>query len=572
MADESELTKALFEALPTVGDIPGWEAAPVIDCWSLTASPNEREVAVIGTVSGSEKFPNGNTIRTSALRTADVSRRFVKTQNSTYRLGWPARASLDAEAEHVWPPALSVAACSNWFVACMRARNYTGKDTISEGALTALTAASHDDGDWAERRSACRSIAQELSRSGRAEVAEAWWVLATNLTVAKDRIPSAIFVDAAAGLAERTYDREVTADEAVSAVGWRLISTIDDAQVDKLSRDGVPTHDPIAGARKVALISMRVARSAGGSVSNDALENVGVAHELKDADLKNPGVVVLQEVGGADNPWTRAAQHALKPIVGVKLPLTPLPDLAVVQRALVAEFPYARQQIDVVLSDLVAATHVQLRPTLVVGPSGNGKSRFCRRLELLGLHVTRNDCASDDDNSFGGTPRRWSSGEPSVPVRAMLAAKRADGLIVLDELDKTGVSRNHGRMQDVLLSYLEKETAARVVDPYVQSPVDCSYLSFVATANDPMQLDTPLRDRFRILRIPSPTSEDLPALCRGILADLVRESGMAREWMRDLDASEIDYVAAKLWRGGSVRRLREIVVRIIAKRADMPKH
>jgi hypothetical protein len=46
---------------------------------------------------------------------------------------------------------------------------------------------------------------------------------------------------------------------------------------------------------------------------------------------------------------------------------------------------------------------------------------------------------------------------------------------------------------------------------------------------------------------------------------------MAREWIPDLDEGEF-YIVARLWRGDSVRRLREIVSRIIAKRANMPKH
>jgi hypothetical protein len=35
-------------------------------------------------------------------------------------------------------------------------------------------------------------------------------------------------------------------------------------------------------------------------------------------------------------------------------------------------------------------------------------------------------------------------------VAALLAAKRADGLIVLDELDKSAVGNNNGRLQGKL--------------------------------------------------------------------------------------------------------------------------
>ena len=39
--------------------------------------------------------------------------------------------------------------------------------------------------------------------------------------------------------------------------GWRLLGTMDDAQVEKLPREGVATYDPIAAAHKVALIALR---------------------------------------------------------------------------------------------------------------------------------------------------------------------------------------------------------------------------------------------------------------------------------------------------------------------------
>jgi ATP-dependent Lon protease len=98
-------------------------------------------------------------------------------------------------------------------------------------------------------------------------------------------------------------------------------------------------------------------------------------------------------------------------------------------------------------------------------------------------------------------------------------------------------------------------------------------LSYIATANDEMLVPGPLRDRFRIVRIPMPTAEDLPALCRSLVADLARESGSDPLWAPHLHLNgEELYIAAELWRGGSIRRLRQIVSRILAKRADMARH
>jgi hypothetical protein len=52
---------------------------------------------------------------------------------------------------------------------------------------------------------------------------------------------------------------------------------------------------------------------------------------------------------------------------------------------------------------------------------------------------------------------------------------------------------------------------------------------------------------------------------------LIKESGSEPHWFPPLDGDEL-WMAGELWRGGSVRRLRDIVARIVVKRADMPKH
>src|ERR1019366_1188914 len=107
--------------------------------------------------------------------------------------------------------------------------------------------------------------------------------------------------------------------------------------------------------------------------------------------------------------------------------------------------------------------------TLLCGPPGNGKSRLSRRIgELSGLYVVRYDGAGASDSAFGGTPRRWSSGEPSVPVLALLAAKKADALVILEEVEKSGTGKHNGNFANTLLGFLEVESSARYPDPYTQ--------------------------------------------------------------------------------------------------------
>jgi hypothetical protein len=256
----------------------------------------------------------------------------------------------------------------------------------------------------------------------------------------------------------------------------------------------------------------------------------------------------------------------LKAIINTALPLVPVPILHPIRQQLLFEFPYAQSVIDFALADLVGRTTIALRPLLLCGGVGAGKSRFARRLgQLLGLHVWRTDASHSDGAAFSGTDRRWSSAEPCHPLLAVSHGKHANPLVLLDELDKAGTRSDYGRLWDCLLGFLEPETNSRYPDPALQTDLDLSMVSYIATANSLEPLPGPIRDRFRTITFPKPTKDDLQALLPAVLADLARERGLDRRWIAPLD--EIERVAvANYWNGGSVRQLRRFVEAILRER------
>src|SRR6266404_1559507 len=113
------------------------------------------------------------------------------------------------------------------------------------------------------------------------------------------------------------------------------------------------------------------------------------------------------------NPKLKDILVPLKSVINTALPLVKVPPLHEIRNALVFEFPYAVSVIDFALADLVGRMAVRLRPLLLVGDPGGGKSRFVRRLgESLGISVWREDASRCDGAVFGGTDRRWYSAEP----------------------------------------------------------------------------------------------------------------------------------------------------------------
>jgi ATP-dependent Lon protease len=256
----------------------------------------------------------------------------------------------------------------------------------------------------------------------------------------------------------------------------------------------------------------------------------------------------------------------LKRVINAALPLVEVPPLHQVRGTLIFEFPYAVDVIDFALADLVGRATIVLRPLLLVGDPGGGKSRFARRLgEVLGLSVWREDASRADGAVFGGTDRRWYSAEPCHPFLAIAQGKIANPLILIEELEKAATRNDYGRLFDCLLGFLEPETSVRYPDPALQTNLDLSQVSYVATANSLDPLPSPIRDRMRVVTFPKPSADDLDGLLPAVIADLARERGLDQSWMPPLDGVEYAAVAMN-WRGGSVRRLRRIIEAILRDR------
>ncbi len=281
------------------------------------------------------------------------------------------------------------------------------------------------------------------------------------------------------------------------------------------------------------------------------------------------GLVVLPRIGGTSR---KEVNQEFKSIVGERLPFAIASDLARVRAKLTDEFPHLMSQIDALLTGLVEGDPVRMRPTLLLGDFGGGKSFLARRFsEKLGVLLHRFDGSGSSDNAFSGTPRRWSTGEHCVPLEAVRRSRIANPIVLVDEVDKAGKSHHNGSLDRALLPFLETENARAYPDPYVQAECDLSFVNYILTANDATVLPAPLRDRLRIVVLPQPSIEHLPQLARSIVADVVETKGGDMRWFPPLEDHELA-IAETLWRGGSVRRLRAIIERLLAYREQNPRN
>lgn len=283
------------------------------------------------------------------------------------------------------------------------------------------------------------------------------------------------------------------------------------------------------------------------------------------AEVGLPTLVVMPKAKAAK---LKGDHSAWKEILDAPLPLVVASDLAAVRATLHAEYPHATTAVDLLLRDLREGQPVRQKPAILCGSPGSGKSRLIRRMAgLLGIGVYRFDGGSSADGvGYGGTPRGWAESTPCVPARAVLAYRIANPIAMVDEIEKASANSRNGALWSVLLQHTERETAARLRDAALDAELDLSWVGHLATANSVEPLPEPLRDRYRVIRVPNPTLQHLPQLAALVMRDLAAEDE-ARAGEGPLADDELA-VIGKAWaaRRFSMRALQKIVAATLEAR------
>ncbi len=363
-----------------------------------------------------------------------------------------------------------------------------------------------------------------------------------------------------------------------SAIGWLnpgvLDTSIETAQRDFLS----PVYALLAGDVTLTQLRDKIEphqfrlifglTNTGNGVPLTATGGDADATDLQKVQSVNgPSIIVFPTIGDPDeNLRAREAKKMIEPVLAKSIPLVAPPNLKVVRHNLVAAFPHAGDIIDAVLKDVSSRRtaeghpYIGFRPVLLVGEPGSGKSTFAQQVgEMLGLKPLLYGCAaSTPDGMFGSTARAWGTGMMSTPASHILRNGIANPLVVLDEIEKAGSSKNNGSLLDVILPMLESSTASQIYCSHLKAPTNLSKICWIATANSLSSLSAPLRDRFRIMHFPVPSNLHLAKLADSLLYTIARDRGLDLRWASALTAVEIEMVRQH-WRGGSIRALRRLV-------------